>query len=408
MKTNILKIIILTSLLGCQNAQSKKNNPENDYNRSYKIDASIINDIKSEYLKIPGVNLSHNEYKDVDFFSVDKFLEKIHPWFRLGIGLKGPVKVSEEFEFYELKEIPEFVIDALNVGLLQERFSLAVITKEFWNLVSETQNKGFRIGFISHKSPRKVSGVYFHSLNFIGLDIFSEPGTLPHELRHVQQFRSIEKYKNLKTNSNEINDLSEECLRSISSAVGELDATSSEMIYYKGIENELDFNYFLQPKFNDLNHLDIYPQVALFNINMSYPYLAIDWVLNSSCSQKIKQNFSVLRSLIQEANSESLEDIFESTSSIVRYRNAKKVLDEKCAKSNTDECSQSIKKNNKEMAIFAVSRSKFIGDFAYNIKQREIILNDFFTKTELKNYHTLFCKNILGYNEIADCTQVIK
>ena len=228
-----------------------------------------LNEIRSRYEE---TRIAPQESGDNDpYWTPEVLLPKLSSWFTPGRGLWKREMVSDSYLMYYLAPLPEELIAELNQILLKNRYSLAILTSQFWLDVQKAQKQGLQVAFISSKSPSTASGVYFNSLGLIGLHIFSEPGTLPHELRHHEQYKYIRlnyspKYLELS------------CLRQMSRAFGEIDATTFELHLYNGIETE--FNELISGGKPGSLHLR-FPQVNLLDINLNYP-LTMSQMIKSS------------------------------------------------------------------------------------------------------------------------------
>jgi hypothetical protein len=247
------------------------------------IDKSDLNHLQSEYEQY---YFSSSESGDNDpVWTPEVILPRIHTWFTVGLGLKRAKNVSD-YLIYELNTIPDEVIEQLQSRLLPHRYSLAVITSSFWKQVQEAQRKGFRLGFISSKSPSRASGVYFSGKNLIAFLIIAEPGTLPHELRHAEQYKAL-------APQYESYEISESCMGDLRYAFGEIDATTFESAYYSGVENEFDG---LVSR-NGTNALLALPQSRLFLTNLEYPVrVSLKAMKNDSCPAEIKETMKQLHS----------------------------------------------------------------------------------------------------------------
>lgn len=272
-------VILLLSLqaLACQ-AQKSPTTTAIFSSKDTVISHESLSEIKSMYEQ--KIISAHSNGDNDPYWTPEVVLPQISSWFRLGRGLVQLESVSEDFLVYHLAPLPDELMNKLEKVLLKERFSLAILTMQFWMEVQQAQKQGLKIAFISSKSPSAASGVYFHELNLIGLDILSEPGTLPHELRHHEQYRKVSLGYIPKA-------LNFTCLRQMSHAFGEIDATTFELGLYDGIEKE--FNALLNDPKPGSFHL-MFPQADFLNISLNYPLTMSQMIKNSSdCPSEVTE-----------------------------------------------------------------------------------------------------------------------
>lgn len=233
-----------------------------------------LREIKSHY---EAKFISSSEQGDNDsYWTPEALLPKISSWFKAERGLWKLESIGNEYLVYHLAVLPDELIQELDTVLLKDRYSLSILTSQFWSEIQKAQKQGVRIAFISSKSPSMASGFYMHSLSLIGLSLISEPGTLAHELRHHEQY----KYVNLNYKPKYLNS---SCLQKMSRAFGEVDATTSELHLYSGIENEFN-ELFSKTEFNFHS-----PQVQLLNINLGYPSMALQKIeVSTDCPAELK------------------------------------------------------------------------------------------------------------------------
>ena len=239
-----------------------------------------LREIKSLY---EAKFISSSEQGDNDpYWTPETLLPKISSWFKPERGLWKLESIGSEYLVYHLAVLPDELLHELDKILLKERYSLSILTSQFWNEIQKAQKQGVRIALISSKSPSMASGFYMHSLSLIGLSIISEPGTLAHELRHHEQYQ----YVNLNYKPSYLNS---SCLQKMSRAFGEIDATTSELHLYRGIENEFN-DLFSKTEFNFHS-----PQVQLLSVNLGYPSLVLQKIeVATDCPAELKTPMKAL------------------------------------------------------------------------------------------------------------------
>lgn len=394
---NFLFYFIFSLIISsCVNAKTKIR----DFS-DFKIDKSFINGLKKDYYHITEEDITRQpKYENLDRFRPEKLLPQIHPWFEVGIGLETQIELGQGYRIFFLKPIPKQVLASLSDGLIQQNFTFAVLTKTFWQLVKEQQLSNMRIGFLSFDSDRMVSGVTFHNNRIIGLNIFSEPGTLFHEIQHIKQFENISDQS-----SNELIRLNENynrsCISKLSMAIAELDATEKEMVFYLTLMDEFDFDDLIDSSIHSIN----IPQKSLFLINMHYPEMASDWIIMSDCSKEIKDIFNNISSLTYVSNQKSLNITSNMKISLVVYLKYLKNWNEKCLVNTSSENCEEIKNHMETLkSNFNSQKASFPKIFLENMEGRKLILKEnlsLLAKSETE--FSLLCRSVAGFKFLVDC-----
>lgn len=380
--------ILSTFLLGACNA------PSAEY-KSKVITSTEVSAIQTIYEKtdINSIFFSNgNPYWNPEFI-----LPKIHSWFSVNQGLRPANSIAPDYVVFELRPIPDQVLAELDTVLLKERYSLSILTASFWHQIQEAQKKGLQISFFSLKSKAKVMGVFFYRYNLIGLNIFSDPVTLPHELRHKEQYKYIDMNYSARFISND-------CLSDLSRAFGEIDAITYELPYLQGIVSE--FDNFLK-RHESIQGLT-YPQNELMDNNTEYGKIVTSDVLKGkNCSEQTNTTMRNLNAYFSQANVALRENLNNYTTSIVKhYLRIKKINSLNCHIQSNEKCL----KYQEEAADYErqAQSAKESFEMALNeqIKNRRSDI-----KTELQNLDqgTKYdlCKKALGFSFFINCKDVL-
>ncbi len=347
-------------------------------------------------------------------FRPERFLPKIHSWFATRGNLQRPMNLGSGWSIMKLRPIPPWVIADLDRILIDDthrRVSFAVLTKSFWRQVQAAQNR-VEIGFLSFDNSVVVSGVYFHSLKLVGLDIFSEPNTLPHELRHADQGDRLDKIARSHRPWFSPKVLERECLAVASGAFAEVDATSYELAnhLHRGLENEFP----VEPRCQALGNCETYPvpqypNFSFFMVNMNYPVEAFKRILNEeSCSEDFKQ---LTREIIavQDVASNDLVDALaavtrpsQAMATAYRVRAANR-----CDRQSSIACDQALEAFQRHASEIDTIRAAFTQKMAQERTERPKRLLQWTQRLPRDVKHDL-CHFAKGFEFIADCKQVIR
>lgn len=349
-----------------------------------------VSDLRSRY---ELTLITGSEQGDQDpFWTPEALLPNLHSWFQVGEGLKQKRKLAD-YVVYELRTIPSEVLADLDAVLIPNRYTLAILTKDFWHEVRDAQKKGFRIVFISSFSPSRVSGVYFHGYKIIGLDIQAEPGTLPHELRHAEQYKTIDLRYSPQT-------LSESCMADMSRAFGEIDATTFEMPLYFEIEKEFESIHESGHAF----HLLAFPQLTLLDINLNYPTSVSEKVIkNKSCPTEIILTMSKLASFFYERQTLIASLLGKVTGSVAQnVRLNAALVTNHCDIQNSDICTTLNSQLDRVLQSDLAQKLEFEQVLHEEVKNRRPTVAAELEKLPAAIQKDL-CNRALGYSSFVNC-----
>lgn len=384
---NYLFLLFCTLLLGaCEGPAAESN-----VNTEKKVITSEgVSDLRSQFeLAV----ITGSEQGDQDpFWTPEALLPNLHSWFQVGAGLKQQRKWFD-YVVYELRPIPSEVLEDLDAVLIPQRYSLAILTKSFWHEVRDAQKKGFRIVFISSFSPSRVSGVYFNSYKTIGLDIQAEPGTLPHELRHAEQYKKIDLRYVPET-------LSESCVTDMSRAFGEIDATTFELPLYFEIEKEFESIYGSGLVFNRLT----FPQLTLLGINLNYPNSVSQKVVkNNSCPKEINETMSSLKSYFSGSLELLTAHLGKVTGLVAQKVRLETTLETNhCDVQNSDICAKLKSQRDNVVENSLVQKLAFENALHEAVENRRSTVAAELEKLPSEMQKDL-CKSALGYSSFVNC-----
>lgn len=354
------------------------------------ITSEGVSDLRSQY-ELAFITGSEQGEQD-PFWTPEALLPKLHSWFQVGEGLKQKRRLAD-YVVYELRTIPSEVLADLDAVLIPNRYTLAILTKDFWHEVRDAQKKGFRIVFISSFSPSRVSGVYFHGYKLIGLDIQAEPGTLPHELRHAEQYKTIDLRYSPQT-------LSESCMADMSRAFGEIDATTFEMPTYFEIEKEFDSIYGSNLAF----HLLTFPQLTLLGINLDYPDSVSQKVIkNNSCPREIIQTMAKLKNYFSERRSLITRLLGQVTGSVAQVPQLDAALVKNhCDLQDGDTCAKLKTQRDNVLQFGLAQKLEFEQVLHEEVKNRRPTVAAELEKLPAAIQKDL-CNRALGYSSFVNC-----
>lgn len=351
-----------------------------------------LNEIRSRYEE---TRISPQESGDNDqYWTPEVLLPKISSWFEPQRGLWKLETVGDSYLMYYLAPLPQELINELNQVLLKDRYSLAILTSQFWNDVQKAQKQGLQIAFISSKSPSTASGVYFNSLGLIGLHIFSEPGTLPHELRHHEQYKYIKpgylpKYLEIS------------CLRQMSRAFGEIDATTFELNLYNGIEKE--FNELISDEKPGSLYLR-FPQVNLLDINLNYPLTMSQMIKSSTvCPPEVTKPMEDLTTYFSQKVDALNSLMREIRVQIIQLRTARqKQVEERCDLQNSPACEKLATSFNTAQEKLATAQENFRENLSLETSDRRQKISEALAQMPYLVRKDL-CKGAIGVHFYTNC-----
>lgn len=387
---------VLISAIGCQRDQSLKPSvaSSEQIQNWLSLYESLENGLRSE----------------VDpQFRPEILLPNLHSWFGDPRHMSQAVSITKGWLLHTIQPIPDDVLADLDRVLIDDertRTSFVILTKSFWHAFKDAQ-KRVSIGFLSFDNPTNVFGIYFHHLKLVGLDIFSDQGTLPHELRHYDQAIRLEKIKGVYQGSQWTPHLRSECLAVASNAFGEVDATSWELAkgVHLGIETEI-------PPFArcgvrsscEGKESPAFPQTSFFSVNMSYPALALSRILaEPTCDGDFRQAVRKLKE-DQEGKSSALATLLRSLSyvSIGLTRARLDHLAGNCSRQETLACIQTISQLEESQKLYESLRDQFVEGLERERQDRPKRLLEW-TKTLPVEIKKDLCRTASGFENIADC-----
>ncbi|KYG66556.1 hypothetical protein AZI86_05795 [Bdellovibrio bacteriovorus] len=355
--------------------------------------------ITTEELKTLQVSYEKNLIKATDksdhdpVWTAEVILPQIHGWFTPGKGLKAARSVYEQYVIYELKPIPPKVLQELDQVLMPGRYSMAILTKKFWQEVAAAQKSGLRIGFLSSRSAANVSGVYFNYYRMIGLSVLSEPGTLPHEIRHHMQYKKIDV-------SYEPEFISKSCMADMSRAMGEIDATTFELPLYRGIEEEFSTLTERHQGFAELRT----PQLTLLTINLNYPTsVSFQVSQNKECPSDINQAMTEMYERFSKKESEVTSQLRAVSSDVFRlFRLNNAVATEGCTKVSNDRCQRYIQQISEFQQKHADQKEQFLTLLEAEITERRAYVSSVLEKLDDESKKDL-CGRAIGFANFVKC-----
>ena len=395
-----LRILIVTGLLivsiGCQRDQSLKSSvaSSEQIQNWLSLYESLENGLRSE----------------VDpQFRPEILLPKLHSWFGDPNNLSRAVPITNSWSLHTIQPIPNDVLADLDRVLIDDeetRTSFVVLTKSFWHAIKDAQ-KRVSIGFLSFDNPTNVFGIYFHHLKLVGLDIFSDQGTLPHELRHLDQALRLEKIKKVYRKAQWTPHLRSECLAVASNAFGEVDATSWELA--KGVHSRIETEIapFARCGFRSScegKDSPAFPQASFFSVNMSYPALALSRILTeTTCDASFRQAVRKLKD-DQELKSSALSTLLRSLSyvSIGMTRARLDHLAGNCNRQETLACNQTTSQLEDSQKLYESLRARFVEGLERERQDRPKRFMEW-TKTLPARLKEDLCRSASGFENIADC-----
>jgi hypothetical protein len=138
-----------------------------------------------------------------------------------------------------------------------------IVHEHFWRDVRRLQHDGINFVFFEPEQERPLAGFYSHSESLIGINVFANVGTLVHELRHREQWRRVRKAERSRGGDS----LSAECIQSASTYFGELDATTEQLRYWRGVSDWIVES----ANTSGENGEAVFAQAQILLMNLDYP-----------------------------------------------------------------------------------------------------------------------------------------
>lgn len=215
-------------------------------------------------------------------YSEKEVLRRLHPWF----SQKGALCLREDFDtnILLMSKIPLDLIRNLKEIEDQSVNGIGILNSSFWEKVREIQETGLQVGFYRHQKSWEYGG-YYRSRGLsnrgknplIAFDIFANPGTARHEFRHHQQHQN----SNYSFIPNRPVNHSDRCIAAFRSYLGELEATTYQLIDWKG-------SFSLQSYTDSENSgAFFYPQLVNFTGHLYYPISAKQRVKDAGCGDSL-------------------------------------------------------------------------------------------------------------------------
>lgn len=328
MKALFLSATLLLSLSCEMNKAPASENGSWEFNEGATISKENILAIKKKY---QGTHLSTNPVGDNDpYWTPQVLLKELNPWFEVGTGLKEAKLISGSYLIYELKKLPEELLQEMKNSLLDKEYTLALISFPFWKQVKEAQKKGIKVGFISSSSPKIANGVYFRDLNLIAIYTMASSGTFPHEMRHAEQFKKINKYFYPEV-------LSSSCLSSMSTAFGEIDATTIELGLHSLKVDQLDELFIDSRNFKN----NQFPEHTSLYVNLDYPAsVSFSAKNNEQCPEMVRKEMEALNSYFSEKG-ELISTAFTNAMRFISDKGKRLIwIDKNCTNQSSNQCSE--------------------------------------------------------------------
>jgi len=262
------------------------------------------------------------------YWTPEVFLPLLNPWFEVGRGLRPSKLISGKYLVYEMKKMPADLLSELEKSLLNYDYSLALISISFWKQIAEAQKQGLKIAFVSSASPSSANGVYFHYLNLIAIKVTTDPGTFKHEKRHADQYKKIER-------SYYPRSLSQSCMNSMSTAFGEIDATTTELGLHALKADQQD-ELFISPENHKQN---TYPEINILSVNLEYPgSVSLSPRNNEDCPEQVRSQMASLSNYFYEQRSSIDESFRVITSAIAEKGKILNWREKNCGTQTSDNC----------------------------------------------------------------------
>lgn len=272
MKTKLL-FLFLTITIACDQTPAATQEKECEIEFS-----SQVVDYAQAFKDLYSYSLSSDIQQRPNYLQPNQILPKLHSHFASGL-----CKSKDG-------ELDVYFIDSLPNGLAREispesSTGFAILNNSFWEEVYRIQKLNLRVGFLVNPGKHQFAGYYNGYYKHIVFDILANPGTAKHELRHHEQYATLEEVK-AKTSYFSVfdservqpNQVPSTCIYPAARFFGELDANTYQFSTWLGAFNI----HQLEDKI-DRTKANHFPHLELFLGFLNYPKLASQWLENKDC-----------------------------------------------------------------------------------------------------------------------------
>ncbi len=407
----LICISFFTFLISCGSSRNDKpaaeNNPIDPDLISLSPSSNAIEELLGVLDTIHGDMDSTNERPESA--KPIPFLKVLHP--ALTRYLEQPIMIGK-YKMMPFKKIPEQVrSEVLAITRPDDqKTGYALLMRPTWTKLFEIQDDGYRIGILETQPGARISGVYSDTNRHIGIDVLGSEGTLPHELRHAEQYDSVRS-----TRTGRINGISKECYQRLHTMFAEVDATNFELPSWKGTMARVTFDadwYSDREKVlaNERDPVN-YPFAQEFSTVLRYPSsVSFAVTLIDECPQSVKDFAKKVYGRMEQAQNEmrfaSASLIVNRSSTFISWKSYYQSCTfegKSLSSSRTDESCQSEKNRILEsVELKKLKSDEFEEVLDFEIETRTRDLNEIYSNSP---YFAEFCREMPGFKFHVNCQQ---
>lgn len=331
---------------------------------------------------------------------VEYVLNSLHSWFKLGTGYTPMYDYT--YEYLLLEKIPDKVFAEIQTRMTTPSTGFAILDKKFWADLQSYQKKGFRFALITN-SPILIAGFYSNAQNLVAFDLFSNSGTITHEMQHHLDHDELQSPPWWPW-------FDGRCREQLSTFLGEVSATTQQLLTWNDVILNRSFVSKTIEEYDAQGGKMVADNfIYALQANLEYPTERGNaFIQRNSCPKFVEQIVEDIR----ELTSRQVEDViryednltFTMKLRVETGESLKKAATECVGKSgsSTTACLDAIN-NFKEFEHQADFERKELANRVYKAwEERVTVIPQILNHMEA-GYFIEACNTVLGFKKLAHC-----